>query len=64
MSNLEQLLFERYQRWEGARVNMLAGPPDSGYLNIYHRVIVARKDWLACEKRNMERGARNEPEDS
>ena len=57
MSNLEQLLFERYQRWEGARVNLLYVDVSrrNEYRRVKHRTELAWQDWQACKKRNDER---------
>ena len=61
MSNLEQLLFERYQRWEGARVNLLYVDVShwNEYRRVKHRTELARQDWQACKKRydEMEKSA-------
>ena len=56
MSNLEQLLFERYQRWAGARVNLPYVDVSrwNEYRRVKHRTELAWQDWQACKKRNDE----------
>ena len=57
MSNLEQLLFERLQRWQAARRGNSAASNDPWYIAVLdHRLGVARQDWQAAHERE---GARN-----
>ena len=58
MSNLEQLLFERLQRWQVARRGNSAASNDPWYIALLdHRLGVAREDWQAAVDRERAKTA-------